>query len=99
MMWMRCSVAGATHSTVSGPIPARGSWSTNSRPVLTAPSVGELLNVSAVAAGRALDQPDGRGIIKLLNEKNWGRAWEASKLLTIVQSFERRVGGGRASRA
>jgi Fic family protein len=68
------------------------------RPVLTAPSVGELLNVSAVAAGRALGQLEERGIIKRLNEKKWGRAWEASELLTLVQTFERRVGGGRASR-
>lgn len=69
------------------------------RPVLTAPSVGELLNVSAPAAGRALDQLEERGIIKRLNERKWGRAWEASELLTLVQTFERRVGGSRASRA
>jgi Fic family protein len=68
------------------------------RPVLTAPSVGELLNVSAVAAGRALNQLEERGVIKRLNEKKWGRAWEASELLTLVQTFERRVGGGRAAR-
>lgn len=68
------------------------------RPVLTAPSVGELLKISAPAAGRALDQLEERGIIKRLNERKWGRAWEASELLTLVQAFERRVGGGRASR-
>lgn len=67
------------------------------RPVLTAPIVGELLQVSAVAAGRALDQLEERSIIERLNENKWGRAWEASELLTIVQTFERRVGGGRAS--
>jgi Fic family protein len=69
------------------------------RPVLTAPSVGELLSVSAPAAGRALDQLEERGIIKRLNENKWGRAWEASELLDLVQAFERRVGGGRATRA
>jgi Fic family protein len=69
------------------------------RPVLTAPSVGELLSVSPPAAGRALDQLEERGIIKPLNEKKWGRAWEASELLELVQVFERRVGGGRATRA
>lgn len=68
------------------------------RPVLTAPSVGELLTISAPAAGRALNQLEERGIIKRLNEKKWGRAWEASELLALVQAFERRVGGGRASR-
>lgn len=68
------------------------------RPVITAPSVGELLKVSAPAAGRALNQLEGRGIIKRLNERKWGRAWEASELLTLVQAFERRVGGGRLSR-
>jgi Fic family protein len=66
------------------------------RPVLTAPSVGELLKISPPAAGRALDQLEERGIIKRLNEKKWGRAWEASELLTLVQAFERRVGGSRA---
>jgi Fic family protein len=69
------------------------------RPVLTAPSVQELLGISAPAAGRALDQLEERNITKRLNERKWGRAWEASELLDIVQEFERRVGGGRASRA
>jgi Fic family protein len=69
------------------------------RPVLTAPSVGELLKISAPAAGRALDQLEERGIIRRLNERKWGRAWEAPELLTLVQNFERRVAGGRASRA
>jgi len=69
------------------------------RPVLTAPSVGELLKISAPAAGRALNQLQERGIIKRLNGRKWGRAWEASELLTLVQAFEQRVGGGRASRA
>jgi len=69
------------------------------RPVLTAPNVGELLKISAPAAGRALDQLEERGIIRRLNERKWGRAWEAPELLTLVQTFERRVGGGRASRA
>jgi Fic family protein len=69
------------------------------RPVLTAPSVGELLSVSAPAAGRALDQLEERGIIKRLNENKWGRAWEASELLDLVQALERRVGAGRATRA
>lgn len=68
------------------------------RPVITAPSIGELLNISAPAAGRALNQLEERSIIKRLNERRWGRAWEASELLTLVQAFERRVGGGRASR-
>lgn len=69
------------------------------RPVLTAPSVGELLSVSAPAAGRALNQLEERGIIRRLNENKWGRAWEASELLDLVHAFERRVGGGRATRA
>jgi Fic family protein len=69
------------------------------RPVLTAPSVGELLTISAPASGRALAVLEERGIIKRLNEKKWGRAWEASELLTVVEAFERRVAGGRASSA
>jgi Fic family protein len=68
------------------------------RPVLTAPSVQELLGISAPAAGRALDQLEERKITKRLNERKWGRAWEASELLDVIQEFERRVGGGRASR-
>jgi Fic family protein len=69
------------------------------RPVLTAPSVGELLTISAPAAGRALAQLEDRGIIKRLNEKKWRRAWEASELLALVEAFERRVGGSLASGA
>lgn len=68
------------------------------RPVLTAPSVQQLLGVSAPAAGRALDQLEERGITKRLNERKWGRAWEAAELLDLVQGFERRVGGGRSAR-
>lgn len=69
------------------------------RPVITAPSVGELLGISAPAANRALKQLQDRGIIKLLNEKKWGRAWEASELLSLVEAFEHSVGGGRRLRA
>lgn len=69
------------------------------RPVLTAPSVRELLGISAPAAGRALDQLEERSIIKRLNERKWGRAWEAAELLDLVEAFERRVGGGRAARS
>lgn len=69
------------------------------RPVLTAHSVTELLSISAPAAGRALDQLEQRRIIKSLNERKWGRAWESPELLDLVQAFERRVGGGRVSRA
>lgn len=65
------------------------------RPVLTAPSVGKLLGVSPPAANRALRQLQERSIIKPLNERKWGRAWEASELLSLVEAFERRVAGGR----
>ncbi len=65
------------------------------RPVLTAPSVGKLLGISPPAANRALRQLQERSIIKPLNERKWGRAWEASELLSLVEAFERRVAGGR----
>jgi len=68
------------------------------RPVLTAPSVGKLLKISPPAANRALQQLQERGIIKPLNERKWGRAWEASELLSLVEAFERRVAGGRRAR-
>jgi Fic family protein len=68
------------------------------RPVLTAPSVGKLLGISAPAAGRALQQLQDREILKPLNAKKWGRAWEASELLTLVEAFERRVAGSRRAR-
>lgn len=69
------------------------------RPVLTAPSVAELLGISPPAANRALKQLQDRGIITPLNERKWGRAWEAAELLSLVDAFELRVGGGRRSRA
>ena len=65
------------------------------RPVLTAPSVGKLLEISPPAANRALQQLQERSIITPLNEKKWGRAWEASELLSLVEAFERRVAGSR----
>jgi Fic family protein len=65
------------------------------RPVLTAPSVGSLLKISPPAANRALQQLQERSIIKPLNEKKWGRAWEAPELLSLVEAFERRVAAGR----
>lgn len=68
------------------------------RPVLTAPSVGKLLRISPPAANRALQQLQERGIIKPLNDKKWGRAWEASELLSVVEEFERRFAGGRRAR-
>jgi Fic family protein len=62
------------------------------RPVLSAPSVGEILGISAPASGRALQQLQDRGILKRLNEKKWGRGWEAPELLELIEAFEQRVG-------
>jgi Fic family protein len=68
------------------------------RPVVSAPSVGKLLEISPPAANRALQQLQEQGILKPLNERKWGRSWEARELLTLVEAFERRVAGSRRAR-
>lgn len=61
------------------------------RPVLTVSTAAEAVGVSVPAASRAIDQLEGRGIVRPLNARKWGRGWEASELVKLVEEFERRV--------
>ena len=53
-----------------------------------------MLRMSAPAAHRALLLRESWGIITPVNEKKWGRVWEAFVLLNLVEGFERRVASG-----
>lgn len=64
-------------------------------PVLTVRHVTETLGVTPATANSAILELVDRGILKPLNERKWGRGWEAPELLRLVDSFERRVGRRR----
>jgi Fic family protein len=59
------------------------------QPVLDVPVAQTLTGKSHVAAGQALQQLQGAGILKRLNEKRWGRVWECDELLDLVEEFEK----------
>lgn len=65
-------------------------------PVLTVRHVTDALGVTPATANTALRELVERDILKLLNERKWGRGWEAPELLRLVDSFERRVGRRRS---
>jgi Fic family protein len=58
------------------------------QPVLDAAGAGELIGRSHVAVNNALRQLEEAGILSRLNEKKWGRVWEADELLDLVEDFE-----------
>jgi Fic family protein len=64
-------------------------------PVLTVRHVTDTLGVTPATANTAILQLVDREILKPLNERKWGRGWEAPELMRLVESFERRVGRRR----
>ena len=60
-------------------------------PVIDAGVAEALTRKSHTAVHNALNQLEGAGILQPLNEKKWGRAWEAGELLQLVADFEKRV--------
>jgi Fic family protein len=64
-------------------------------PVLTVRHVTDTLGVTPATANSAILELADRGILKPLNERKWGRGWEAPELLRLVDAFERRVGRRR----
>ncbi len=65
------------------------------QPVIDAGLAGALTRKSHTAVHKALSQLEDAGILQPLNEKRWGRAWEAGELVQLVGDFERRVSGAR----
>jgi hypothetical protein len=46
---------------------------------------------SHVAVNNALRQLQELGILRPLNERKWGRAWECDELLDLVEAFEESI--------
>jgi Fic family protein len=61
------------------------------QPVIDVPVAQQLTGKSHVAVGNAIAQLEEAGILKRLNERKWGRAWECGELLALVESFEKSV--------
>ena len=38
---------------------------------------------------KALEQLENAGILRRLNQREWGRVWECDELLDLVEDFER----------
>ena len=60
-------------------------------PVIDAGVAEAVTGKSHTAVHSALNQMESAGILQPLNEKKWGRAWEAGELLQLVTDFEERV--------
>ncbi len=61
------------------------------QPVIDVPAAQRLTGKSHVAVGNAIAQLEQAGILQKLNERKWGRVWECSELLTLVETFEKGV--------
>lgn len=68
-------------------------------PVLTAAEASKATGITVQNVGAALELLTERDILKPLNEKKWGRGWEAPELFELVEQFERRVGQRRGAGA
>lgn len=58
------------------------------RPVLDSAIGQQMTGRSHVAVNKALRQLEDLGILRPLNERKWGRAWECDELLDLVEDFE-----------
>jgi len=61
------------------------------QPVLDAAAAQRLTGRSHVAVNNALRRLEDAGIVRRLNGKKWGRAWECTELLKLVEDFEESV--------
>jgi Fic family protein len=61
------------------------------QPVIDVAAAQQLTGKSHVAIGQAIAQLQAAGILKSLNERKWGRAWECHELLALVDRFEKSV--------
>ena len=61
------------------------------QPVIDVAAGSKLTGRSHVTVNNGLLQMEDAGIIRKLNEKKWGRAWECDELLDLVEEFEESV--------
>ena len=61
------------------------------QPVFDAAAAQRLTDRSHVAVNSALRRLEQAGVVRRLNERKWGRAWECTELLELVEAFERSV--------
>lgn len=61
------------------------------QPVLDSRTAQQMTGRSHVAVNKALRQLEGLGILRPLNERKWGRAWECDEALDLVEDFEESV--------
>jgi Fic family protein len=61
------------------------------QPVLDSRTAQQMTGRSHVAVNKALRQLEDLGILRPLNERKWGRAWECDELLDLVEDFEESV--------
>ncbi len=62
-------------------------------PVLNVPAVQELLGISDVAAGRALNELAAVGAIRALDSRARGRVWECPAMYELMTQFEQALTG------
>lgn len=61
------------------------------QPVIDVSAGTKVTGKSHVTVNKALLQMEEAGIVRRLNEKKWGRAWECDELLDLVEEFEESV--------
>lgn len=61
------------------------------QPVIDVATGREITGKSHVSVGAALRQLEHAGILRPLNEHQWGRAWECDELLDLVAGFEKNL--------
>lgn len=62
-----------------------------SQPILDVASGQQLTGKSHVAVGAAIERLVDAGVLHQVNERRWGRVWECSGLLTLLEDVERRI--------
>ena len=61
------------------------------QPVIDVAAGTKLTGRSHVTVNNGLIQLEEAGIIRRLNERKWGRAWECDELLDLIEEFEESV--------
>jgi len=61
------------------------------QPVFDAAAAQRLVDRSHVAVNNALRRLEDAGVVRRLNQRKWGRSWECTELLELVEAFEESV--------